>query len=31
VVTLTKLNECDGFICGHIHTPADKMIGASAT
>ncbi len=26
VVTLTKHNECDGFICGHIHTPADKMI-----
>ena len=20
--------DCTGFICGHIHTPADKMVGA---
>lgn len=26
VVTLTKHKECAGFICGHIHSPADKII-----
>ena len=22
-----KKRECEGIICGHIHTPDDKMIG----
>ncbi|MFA5258327.1 MAG: UDP-2,3-diacylglucosamine diphosphatase [Opitutales bacterium] len=26
VVSVTRKMDCDGFICGHIHTPADKMI-----
>lgn len=25
--TLAKSYDCEGIICGHIHTPADKMIG----
>ena len=25
-VKLAKNRDCDGFICGHIHSPADKMI-----
>lgn len=24
---LARWKECSGIICGHIHTPADKMIG----
>jgi UDP-2,3-diacylglucosamine pyrophosphatase LpxH len=24
---LAHQRECDGIICGHIHTPADKIIG----
>jgi UDP-2,3-diacylglucosamine pyrophosphatase LpxH len=24
---LARQRECDGIICGHIHTPADKIIG----
>ena len=24
---LARWKQCDGIICGHIHTPADKMIG----
>lgn len=24
---LAKLRGCDGIICGHIHTPEDKMVG----
>lgn len=24
---LAVLRKCEGIICGHIHTPADKMIG----
>jgi len=28
VEDLTVKEGCSGFICGHIHTPADKMIGA---
>ena len=24
---LARWRQCDGIICGHIHTPADKMIG----
>lgn len=26
LVTVAKKRKCDGVICGHIHTPADKMI-----
>lgn len=25
--TFAKHRECDGIICGHIHTAADKMVG----
>jgi UDP-2,3-diacylglucosamine pyrophosphatase LpxH len=25
---LTRSRDCDGVICGHIHTPADKQIGS---
>ncbi|MEM9478818.1 MAG: UDP-2,3-diacylglucosamine diphosphatase [Verrucomicrobiota bacterium] len=25
--TLAKEHQCDGIICGHIHTPADKQVG----
>jgi UDP-2,3-diacylglucosamine pyrophosphatase LpxH len=25
--SVAKTKKCDGVICGHIHTPADKMIG----
>ena len=25
--SLAKEHKCEGIICGHIHTPADKMIG----
>lgn len=28
VEQFTLKAECDGFICGHIHTPADKQIGS---
>lgn len=28
VETFTLREGCVGFICGHIHTPADKMIGS---
>ncbi len=24
---LARWKKCDGIICGHIHTPADKMVG----
>lgn len=24
---VARIKKCDGVICGHIHTPADKMIG----
>lgn len=24
---LARLRECDGIICGHIHTPEDKQVG----
>lgn len=27
VEAYTQKCGCDGFICGHIHTPADKMMG----
>lgn len=27
VETFTKKHNCLGFICGHIHTPDDKMLG----
>lgn len=27
IETFTKKYRCSGFICGHIHTPDDKMIG----
>ncbi|HNX04413.1 MAG TPA: UDP-2,3-diacylglucosamine diphosphatase [Opitutales bacterium] len=27
VVKFAKRRDCDGFICGHIHSPADKSIG----
>ena len=26
IVELAKARNCDGVICGHIHTPADKII-----
>jgi UDP-2,3-diacylglucosamine pyrophosphatase LpxH len=26
VVSVTRRRDCDGFICGHIHSPADKTI-----
>jgi UDP-2,3-diacylglucosamine pyrophosphatase LpxH len=26
-IALTKRRDCIGFICGHIHTPDNKMIG----
>jgi UDP-2,3-diacylglucosamine pyrophosphatase LpxH len=26
VVKFARKRDCEGFICGHIHTPADKMI-----
>jgi UDP-2,3-diacylglucosamine pyrophosphatase LpxH len=26
VVKMARRRDCDGFICGHIHAPADKMI-----
>ncbi|MBN1403481.1 MAG: UDP-2,3-diacylglucosamine diphosphatase [Opitutales bacterium] len=26
VVAMTRRLDCDGFICGHIHSPADKMV-----
>ena len=25
---LARLRKCDGIICGHIHTPEDKQVGA---
>ena len=27
VQLLAKRKHCTGIMCGHIHTPADKMIG----
>lgn len=27
LAAVAKIKKCDGVICGHIHTPADKMIG----
>lgn len=27
LAAVAKNKKCDGVICGHIHTPADKMIG----
>ena len=27
LASVAKSRKCDGVICGHIHTPADKMIG----
>jgi UDP-2,3-diacylglucosamine pyrophosphatase LpxH len=27
LASVAKKKKCDGVICGHIHTPADKMIG----
>jgi UDP-2,3-diacylglucosamine pyrophosphatase LpxH len=27
IVQLARERECVGILCGHIHTPADKMIG----
>lgn len=27
IATLARTRGCHGVICGHIHTPADKMIG----
>lgn len=27
IVAFTRRHQCTGFICGHIHTPEDKMIG----
>lgn len=27
LAAVAKNKRCDGVICGHIHTPADKMIG----
>lgn len=27
IQTLAKARGCKGIICGHIHTPADKMVG----
>ncbi|MDP0498602.1 MAG: UDP-2,3-diacylglucosamine diphosphatase [Verrucomicrobiota bacterium JB022] len=27
VEEFTLKHDCSGFICGHIHTPADKMVG----
>lgn len=28
LAAVAKTRRCDGVICGHIHTPADKMIGS---
>jgi UDP-2,3-diacylglucosamine pyrophosphatase LpxH len=28
VVKFTRRRDCDGFICGHIHSAADKQIGS---
>ena len=27
VVDLARWRQCAGLICGHIHTPTDKMLG----
>jgi UDP-2,3-diacylglucosamine pyrophosphatase LpxH len=28
IESFTRKHDCSGFICGHIHTPEDKKIGA---